>query len=114
MIGECRRCDRPFTLRGYRRSSGHRARGLCDSCWGWADRNSRLCDYERLSRSRDELLEDYVLLRGQGHDWGQCADPLGMTYDSFYRAMARARAAGDSRAGRIGETWSPDHQVRAS
>ncbi|MGH3598920.1 MAG: hypothetical protein ACRDQH_01365 [Pseudonocardiaceae bacterium] len=71
-------------------------------------------DYERRTRSRDDLLDDYVLLREQGCSWPQCAERLGMSYPSFARALLRARAAGDPRAGRIGEHWPPPRKALAS
>ncbi|MGH7687803.1 MAG: hypothetical protein ACREN2_13450 [Candidatus Dormibacteria bacterium] len=83
-------------------------------CWQWLSRHGELVDYERLTRSRDDLLDDYVLLRAQGHDWRQCAARLGMSFAAFSRAMHRARADNDPRAGRIGETWPPTARVRAS
>lgn len=46
-------------------------------------------DYERFTRSREDLLDDYVLLRSEGFTWRQCAQRLGMTYVAFKRALLR-------------------------
>lgn len=105
----CRRCG---AFMHPQRSGGpwrHIAigRGLCMSCWRHLQGTGELADYERVSRSRDDLLDDYEVLRGEGYDWRQCAERLGMSYPSFERAMFRARKAGDQRARRIGEINYP-------
>lgn len=69
-------------------------------------------DFPRLSISRDDLLDDYVILRGEGYSWMQCAVKLHMKYTTFERAMNRARKDADPRAGRIGETWPPRENVQ--
>lgn len=105
----CRHCGKFVhpSRRGSSPESRPEGRGLCRPCWLLLGKTGELADYERPTRSRDDLLDDYVVLRGQGHDWRQCAERLGMTYPSFERAMLRARKAGDPRARRIGETRCP-------
>lgn len=84
----------------------HRGRGLCSTCHNYVLSRGQLSDYPPVvKRPRDDLLDDYVLLRSEGLSWRQCAERLGMSYAAFQRAMLRARAAGDSRAGRPGERW---------
>lgn len=78
-------------------------RGLCGACYSRMTCHGTLVDYPRMTRSRDELLEDYVMLRRQGHTWPQCAERLGMRYDAFARALQRARVARDPRAARLNE-----------
>lgn len=85
----------------------HRSRGLCDTCWRLLGDIDARAEYECLMISRDDLLHDYELLCTEGCSWQQCATRLGMKYTSFERAMQRARAAQDPRAGRIGEVWPP-------
>lgn len=105
----CVRCTKPIlpdsrpnrkTVPNRRRS---RSRGLCSPCYVWARYHDCLIDYPRITRSRDELLDDYVVLRRQGYDWKNCAKKLGMNYSAFERALYRARAAGDDRARRLNE-----------
>ena len=81
----------------------HRGRGLCVNCYQYARHHGELVDYSPQLRSRDDLLDDYVLLRSEGLNWRQCAERLGMSYPTFERAMFRARADGDPRAARLGE-----------
>lgn len=83
----------------------HQARGLCSPCHARHRRAGTLSDYERSTRTRDDLLEDYVVLRSQGYSWRDCAARLAMTYSAFARAMQRARIELDPRAGRPGEVW---------
>lgn len=80
-----------------------RGRGMCTNCYANEEYHGRLTDWPRVTRSRDELLDDYVILRRQGYDGKQCADRLGMKYPTFERAILRARAAGDPRARRLNE-----------
>lgn len=79
------------------------ARGLCTTCYSNEEYHGRLQNWERTTRSRDELLDDYVILRQQGYTWRNCARKLDMEYPAFERAMLRARAAGDDRARRLNE-----------
>ncbi|HEY2763350.1 MAG TPA: hypothetical protein VGJ13_04970 [Pseudonocardiaceae bacterium] len=58
-------------------------------------------------RSRDDLLDDYEMLRSEGYDWHQCAARLRIPYPTFERAMLRARKDGDPRARRPGEARLP-------
>lgn len=77
-------------------------RGLCDSCFGKARYYGTLADWPRVTRSRDELLEDYQLLRSDGLSREVIAARLGMHYDSLMRALVRAARAGDTRS-----DWTP-------
>lgn len=77
------------------------------NCWDHLQATGGLTDYERINRSRDDLLDDYVVLRREGYDWRRCAERLGMTYLAFERAMCRARKAGDPRARRLDERGFP-------
>lgn len=107
---QCARCA--VRMRPHRSPSApgawaevHAGRGLCARCYHRVRHLGQLADYPTLVRSRDDLLEDYVVLRDEGLSWRACAQRLGMRYPSFETAMCRARAAGDPRAGRPGERW---------
>ena len=80
------------------RVSTHEGRGLCPPCYRQATYTGRLDDYPRRNWSRDELLSEWELLRGEGHTRLQAAERLGMSALTFDRALWRARAAGDPRA----------------
>jgi hypothetical protein len=100
-VRRCRRCPYPLVpvrtagQAGWRRHAG---RGLCDSCRSRARANGELIDFERFTRSRDELLDEWVLLRAEGYTMRQAAERLGMAYTAFERAYYRARRDGDPRA----------------
>lgn len=111
----CLRCGRMVlphskaTRNGVSYGELMQGRGLCTRCYRNVEYHGQLLEYPRLTRSRDELLADYEVLRGQGYNWKECATILGMKYTSFERAMCRARAAGDVRARRLSErelTWA--------
>lgn len=108
----CLRCGRlaaphsKATRNGLRYSELLQARGLCTLCYSNVKYHGQLLEYPRGTRSRDELLEDYEVLRGQGYNWRECAHILKMKYASFERALCRARAAGDPRARRLNEKVS--------
>jgi len=107
---------------GSSRHSIHAGRGLCVSCHGKASHLGQLENYPRRTWSRDELLDEWELLRGEGHTRVQAAERLGMNPTAFERALQRARAAGDPRAapGVAGgmnrfkvapDRWVPAHQM---
>jgi hypothetical protein len=73
-------------------------RGLCSACHQRAKRDGTLIDYERRSVARDELLDEWEILRGDGCTIPQAAPRLGMTVDALAKALDRARADGDPRA----------------
>jgi hypothetical protein len=106
---QCRRCKvaiKPFTSGGRGRAKAS-ARGICGLCYFHIQGTDELLDYERVTRSRDDLLDDYELLRSDGLTWREIAARLHMPYATFERAMLRARKEGDPRARRIGELHYP-------
>jgi hypothetical protein len=76
----------------------HEARGLCEPCYKREDYHGRLDDYPRRTWSREELLDEWELLRGENYTRVQAAERLGIRPSAFERALQRARAAGDPRA----------------
>lgn len=76
----------------------HQGRGLCNFCRDRAVRLGTLADYERRSRSRDEVMSEWELLRDEGLSKTQAAERLGMAFKTFETAYTRARRAGDPRA----------------
>lgn len=79
-------------------------RHLCRGCYYTAERNGTLPDYPRALRTRDELLEEWEWMRGQGVGFREFAQRVGMTFTAWDRAYWRARAAGDPRAVRGNDT----------
>lgn len=49
-------------------------------------------------RPRDEVLEDYLMIRDDVASIRQAADRMGMTFHALDRALYRARLDGDDRA----------------
>lgn len=90
----------------------HGGRGLCVSCYGDKRYNGRLADHPRATWTRDELLDEWELLRGEGTTRLQAAERLGMTPAAFERALQRARAAGDPRAA-LGVSGGMDGAIAA-
>lgn len=100
MSGCCGECDTTMMPRssGVTRVVTHEGRGLCPPCYRSAHYEGRLGDYPRRTWSRDEVLSEWELLRGEGHTRLQAAERLGMNPATFERALQRARADGDPRA----------------
>lgn len=101
MTGQCARCSHRIVPRRHRPLNGarrHAGRGLCDPCRNETRATGDLPDFERATRTRDELLDEWVLLRSEGYTLRQAAERLGMTYPAFERAYYRARCDGDPRA----------------
>jgi hypothetical protein len=76
----------------------YRGRGLCDPCYHRAQYHGTLIDFERRTVARDELLDDWALLRSEGYTAVQAAPRLGMTPAALLKALDRARRDGDPRA----------------
>jgi len=74
------------------------SRLLCETCYGRERRAGRLDEHPRRTWSRDDLLEEWSFLHGQGYTRKQAADRLGISPAALDRAIWRARAAGDPRA----------------
>jgi transposase-like protein len=93
----CRRCGRgPLVLRntGADRRYWHVGRSLCSCCYRTVHRHGRLADYPRRAHRRQDLLDDYELLRSAGAGVGEIAARLGIQRDSLTTALRRARQEG--------------------
>lgn len=98
-IRRCVRCAR----RAYAQMQGNSGKGLrrsrlCGECLRWAVDNGHIREPVRNFHTRDELMDEWVMLCGEGYTRVQAAERLGMKPKSFIRAHERARAAGDPRA----------------
>lgn len=76
----------------------HCSRGLCDTCYRRAWKDGTLIDYERKSWAREELLQEWSLLRSEGFSKRLAAARLGMNYKTFEKALERASKAGEGMA----------------
>lgn len=74
------------------------ARGLCSRCY---QTPAAAHDFPRRTMSRDDLLDDWVVLRGEGYTVLHAADRLGISLDALSQALTRAKRAGDPRVGRV-------------
>jgi hypothetical protein len=97
---QCRDCDHdiyPVTwdLPG---SCTHGGRNLCRPCWSRRWYVGTLDDVERIKFTRDELMAEWEILRGEGYSKRQAAERMGISFERFDRAFHRAKAAGDPRA----------------
>jgi predicted Abi (CAAX) family protease len=70
----------------------HNSRGLCSGCRSHVDRYGDLADYQRTTRSLDDTVTDYQILRDRGLDHDQVAHQLGVKPASLQRQLERARA----------------------
>lgn len=73
-------------------------RGLCPACYWRKTANGALADWPRATRSRDDVLDEWVILRTQRYTYRQAAERLGMTLTAFEGAIYRARRDDDPRA----------------
>jgi hypothetical protein len=89
--GQCLECGSTST---------QRARGLCEPCYQRHRYRGTLDNFERPSRTADEVLDEWVLLRGDGHTIRQAAARLGMTHKALDQALVRAKRRGDPRSRR--------------
>lgn len=102
LVGQCRDCGvHMHRMRSHVCSAGHlrcAGRQLCAGCWGRRTRNGTLADVPRATRSRDEVLDEWVFLRPEGITSRQFAERMGMSLAAWERMFYRALAAGDPRA----------------
>lgn len=96
----CRDCAATIYPKTWRRPPAETdsGRSLCRPCWRVRSLAGTLDDVERTKFTRDELMAEWDVLRGEGHTKRQAAERLGISYERFDRAYCRARAAGDPRA----------------
>lgn len=96
----CVECGRGIgpSVSGRQSRIAHCGRGLCTPCYRIAEREGRLDDYEKRTYSRDELLDEWVILCRDGYTRDAAAARLKMKPKSFKRALERARKDGDPRA----------------
>lgn len=87
--GRCPQCGRDMAIYDL---------GLCATCYHLTRDSEGRADHARPPISADDLLDELVHFQALGYTWRQVADRLGMRRTSFYRALLRARRAGDKRA----------------
>lgn len=105
-VKPCSDCRRPMVSQSAMRKdpdlrqkfAAHSCRGLCTTCRKRHTKAGTLIDFERTNHSRDEVLDEWVILRDEGNTVPQAARRLGMTTEAMRRALARARKDGDPRA----------------
>lgn len=96
---KCVDCGRKITpqKRAHEGHPRHAGRGLCTACHARHKAHGTLIDFERKSWSREELLNEWVLLRDEGIRMRDAAPRIGVSYDALDRALCRALARGDDR-----------------
>lgn len=72
---------------------GPRLRQLCTRCYDTHYYRGLHLDFERTTRSRDEVMAEWAVLRAEGYGKRQAAERLGMTFAAFDRALQRATRA---------------------
>jgi hypothetical protein len=97
----CRKCGWPMCRRNQKAGRGQRrhcGRGLCQHCHRVTRATEQLDEYERPSRTRDEVLDDYQLLRRVGVGRREAARRIGIGVEALDAHIFRARRDGDPRA----------------
>lgn len=99
-MADCTCCSKPVapSTSPQPGAAVHGGRGLCNACHRRERYNGRLADHPRSTWSRDDVLNEWEVLRAEGHTRVQAAERLGMKPAAFERALQRARADGDPRA----------------
>lgn len=95
----CRGCGNGPLAPGNQRDAPlrHLGRGLCQKCHRRLYRRAargtsdELLDYERVSRSALDVIEDWESLAAQGYTRKQAATRIGMTPAALNQAIARHR-----------------------
>jgi hypothetical protein len=72
----------------------HKARGLCRKCYDRAKNAGRLIDYERITYSTEELVQEWCELRRYGCTRAEAEQRLGLRPKSLQKALSRARKRG--------------------
>lgn len=101
-IYRCETCKREICSRYFRkrfpeleeRCITMARRDACATCYEKARENGT---FVRVSRSAEEVLEDWEFLRDDGVSVAQAAERMGMKLSTLKRALERARAKGDPR-----------------
>jgi hypothetical protein len=75
----------------------HAGRGLCARCYLAASKRDELLDHERVTYSRDELLDEWEAVRGEVSFYA-FAERMGMKHATWDQAFRRAAKVGDPRA----------------
>lgn len=101
-VVRCARCSHPMHLTrkdpGQPGTREHHGRGICGCCFRALKGTDELFDYPRRARTRDEVLDDWTVLRAADCTRREAARRMGMNPASLYRALHRARHDGDPRA----------------
>lgn len=81
---------RPITCATCGRQRRHKGRGLCGACWYRHWKDGTLADFERATRPRDELLDEWARLQREGYTRRQAAERIGITKKRLEKAIERA------------------------
>lgn len=74
---------------------GRRLRGLCKRCYQRHRKRGTHIDFERVNRSRAEVIEEWLRLRSDGYSRVFAAYRMGMTPGALDTAIARAKRRGE-------------------
>jgi hypothetical protein len=111
VVGHCKACGVPL-LSSYARTQGvrreghkyHGARGYCSTHWRRIQRHGRpdvkltpiapRGGPRATVRTREEVLEEYAMVRDEVRSIRQAAERMGMKFSTLDRALYRARQEG--------------------
>lgn len=72
--------------------SRHLGRGLCTSCYGLHRRQGTLDRFERSIRAREDVFEEWLMLKASGATRAEAAQRMGMTVTALDRVRYRVAA----------------------
>lgn len=78
--------------------TGRELSDLCFACAARITKGIRRTGEIRELRSREEVIEDYAMIRDEVPTVRAAAERMGMTYKALDKALYRARRRGDERA----------------
>lgn len=94
IVGECVLCEIPMCSAKVKPPPGawyerHLGRRLCVQCYGLHRRQGSLEDFDRLTRSRAEVFEEWLLLKRSGVTRREAARRMGMTVEALDQVRYR-------------------------
>lgn len=107
-VRECAKCSRRCVTSAHYAEARqaeptitrYKARGLCNACFCAEHKAGTLDDWETDLCPAHLVLDDWAILRDQGHTVRDAAPRLGMTAAALDKALERAKRRGDPRGHR--------------
>lgn len=94
LVGLCALCEIPMCSAKVKPPRGawyarHMGRRLCTSCYGLRRRQGTLDEFERATRPRVEVFEEWLILKRSGVTRREAAHRMGMTVEALDQVRYR-------------------------